>query len=118
MPINADISTKFQKNQLTNNRYGMSCRPCLISEILSIFRRKIATFRRKIATFRRKIATFQTLPPTIPQKLNKYGYDTNSWNTYLSSFWKICFSHCSTKLNPMIFIVRLVSLQNTILYPF
>ena len=44
------------------------------------------------------------LLPTIPQKLIKYGYDINGWDPHLSSFWKKCFPHCLTKLNPMIFI--------------
>ena len=52
------------------------------------------------------------LPPTIPQKLIKYGYGTNGWDTHLSSSWKKCFPHCLAKLNPMIFIVRSVSLQH------
>ena len=50
------------------------------------------------------------LPPTIPQKLIKYGYGTNGWGTHFSSSWKKCFPHCLEKLNLMIFIVRFVSL--------
>ena len=34
------------------------------------------------------------LPLIIPQKLIKYNYDTDGWDTHLSFSWKKCFLHC------------------------